>query len=284
MNSQDSFTISIGGKNYQVLRKGHGIPCLAIGTGILTQRSLSDKFFEHFNVYASDLYFVEDQALDDITNITMDTVLADTKAWGEALGLDHYVVLGHSAFGILALEFAKKYPEIAQAIIMIGTPINWNPQTVARNNEIFHQHADEVRKKIDAERRTQIAKEDLSVLTSSERWFREYIFRDAPRYWHQPDYDCSHLWQGIVLDRFMDKFFDEILPNTDVTKNLEAIKTPIFLAAGLSDYDCCPWTWQNLPNLPPNMTISLFEQSGHWPQYEQPELFDQRVIEWVNGK
>ncbi len=49
----------------------------------------------------------------------------------------------------------------------------------------------------------------------------------------------------------MEMLFVEILPSIDVRKDLGDIQTPIFLAAGSSDYECCPWLWQTLLNFPP---------------------------------
>lgn len=276
-------SISIRDQTYFVKKTGHGTPCLLIGLGTLIQRSLSSVFQQHFEVFASDTYWVAEGALDDISQVTMNTILNDIKAIGEALNLQKYVILAHSAYGIVALEFAKQYPDIASAIIMIGTPVNSSPAVAIQNNAIFDSQADNQRKQIDAARRTQIAQENLSQLTFSEQFLWEYIFRDAPRYWYNPSYDCTHLWEGITLDKIIGRFFVEILPNVDVTQQLETIQIPIFLAAGLSDYDCCPWLWQNLSNLPPHMTISIFEKSGHWPQFEEPELFDERVINWLKN-
>lgn len=276
-----SLTINMRGQSYPVLKKGRGIPCLAIGTGILTQRSLSSTFHQHFEVYASDLYFAKDHAFADSSHVTMDVLVEDIKAWGEALGLDHYVIFGHSAFGILGLEFVKKYPDLVSALLITGTPVNSNPLVGAQNNAIFENQAEDRRKQIDKTRRAQVAKEDLNRLAPSERFLREYVYRDAARYWHIPDYDCSHLWEGIILDQLIERLFAEIFPSVDVTQNLEFIQTPIFLAAGVSDYDCCPWLWRDLPNLPKNMIIKTFTHSGHWPQYEEPLLFDTRVIEWM---
>jgi proline iminopeptidase len=196
------------------------------------------------------------------------------------LKLDRYLIVGHSAYGIVALEFIKRYPQLASAILMIGTPLNSNAEVAAQNNEIFKKLADTNRKVIDAKRREEVTKENLSFLSPGDRFLREYIYRDAPRYWHIPDYDCSSLWKGIVPDKLLERFFAEILPAVDVRKDLETIQVPIFLAAGLSDFDCCPWVWNDLPSLPPHMTISFFKQSGHWPQLEEPELFDKKVIEW----
>lgn len=273
--------IKIHDKEYPVAVSGSGIPCLSIGTGTLGQRTLSENFKKQFEVYSSELYFDQRYALEDPQSLTMEQVVDDIAELGKQLKLSQFVIFGFSAFGIVALEFAKKYPEMALGVIMVGTPPNSNKEVGARNNAYFEAHAEPERKKLDADRRAQLAKEDLSALSYSDRFLRGYVYGAAPRYWHKPDFDCSELWKDIIVDRVFDHLFGTIFPHTDVMKNLEKVQCPVFLAAGMSDYDCCPWMWKKVANLPKNMTISIFEKSGHYPQYEEQALFDERVITWA---
>jgi proline iminopeptidase len=283
VEEDESFNVSIRGKSYPVIKAGKGIPCLLICLGTPSLRTISKNFVHMFEVYSSDMYWVDSGTLDDPDSITMDIIIDDIKALAEALKLKKYVIFAHSACGIIALEFAKKYPNAASAIIMIGTPLNSNQNVAETNNAIFQHKADQRRKLIDAERRAQIEKEDLSQLNTLERWLREYVYRDAPRYWHISDFDCTELWKGINLNRSLMRLFSDILPKTNVLKGLEKINEPIFLAAGMSDYDCCPWVWQEVPNLPKNFTISIFNKSGHWPHYEEADLFDESVKKWIEA-
>ncbi|HLB94138.1 MAG TPA: hypothetical protein VJJ81_02730 [Candidatus Babeliales bacterium] len=164
---------------------------------------------------------------------------------------------------------------------MVGTPPNANAQVAARNKAYFATHAEPERKRIYTQRAAEIAKEDLSKLNYAERFLRQYIYGSAPIYWHIPDFDCSELWHDIIVDEILNHLFNTIFPQTDVMQNLTKVTCPIVLAAGKSDYDCCPWTWQEIPNLPPKMVISEFTKSGHYPQYEEQALFDQRLITWA---
>lgn len=271
----------IRGRSYPVKKAGSGIPCLLICLGTPSYRTISNNFANHFEIYSSDVYWIEGNTLDDAELITIDTIVDDIKTLGDSLNLDQYIIFAHSAYGIIALEFAKKYPNIAAGIIMVGTPVNCNNEVAKKHDAIFQAMADNRRKLIDAERRNQLEKEDLTLLTPPQRWLREYVYRDAPRYWHVPDFDCSELWEGIVLSKSFIKLFTNILPAIDVLKGLEKISQPIFLASGVSDYDCCPWLWKEVANLPKNFTFSVFEKSGHWPHYEEPELFDNRVKKWI---
>lgn len=37
-----------------------------------------------------------------------------------------------------------------------------------------------------------------------------------------------------------------------------------------------------LETLPPKFEIDEYSQSGHYPQYDEESLFDERVIDWLN--
>lgn len=257
--------------SYLVSVSGRGIPCLAIGIGTLLQRTLSSKFKESFQVYASDWYW--DCRSPPPTQLTMRQTVEDIHQLAQELKLPPFVMLAHSAFGLVALEYAKAYPSSLRGVVMIGTPLNSNPKVAQVNNDYFERHAEPERKCIDRERRRTT---DTTGLTPAERFLREYIWRDAARYWYDPAYDCSWLWEGIELNgELINRLFWEILPAHDAQVGLAEIECPILLAAGMADYDCCPWMWAEIPAPPPNLTIVRFQKSGHWPHFEEPILFDQ---------
>lgn len=283
IESSETIEVRIRGNVYPVIKAGKGIPCLLICLGTPSFRTLSRNFAEHFEIYSSDMYWIKNSSSIDLNELTMDTIIDDIKALGDALKLKQYIIFAHSAYGIIALEFAKKYPDIAKGIVMVGTPVNSNQKTLEINNSLFNQLAEPTRKAIDQKRREELKKEDLSQLTLQQRWLREYIYRDAPRYWHIPDFDCAELWEGVHLDKTFIKLFEEILPKTDVLQSLEKIRTPIFLAAGKSDYDCCPWMWKEVKNLPSRFIVGDFTQSGHWPHYEEADKFDHEIINWTQS-
>ena len=65
----------------------------------------------------------------------------------------------------------------------------------------------------------------------------------------------------------------------------EALAAQVAEAAeGATDRDVLvapPFTWEPYRVKIPNMTIRVFEKSGHTPQYEEPKAFDRVLIEWL---
>ena len=53
----------------------------------------------------------------ETSRITLDTYLDDIEKVRRTLGLDRIVVLGHSHHGLLALEYARKYPQQTSHVV-----------------------------------------------------------------------------------------------------------------------------------------------------------------------
>ena len=43
-------------------------------------------------------------------------------------------------------------------------------------------------------------------------------------------------------------------------------------------------TWDSRKNSVANLSYNLFEKSGHYPMFEEPALFEKKLIEWMKGK
>ena len=68
---------------------------------------------------------------------------------------------------------------------------------------------------------------------------------------------------------------------------LQAMKTiqcPIFLALGRYDYFNPPHLWESYRTYASDLTIRVFEKSGHTPQFEEQTFFDQELLKWLEQK
>jgi proline iminopeptidase len=83
----------------------------------------------------------------------------------------------------------------------------------------------------------------------------------------------------------MDMFghvWGKVFAEIDVTKGLEQFDRPVFLALGRYDFIVAPpSSWDPLKSRFKNLTIQVFERSGHTPQFEEPELFDEQLLAWI---
>lgn len=67
----------------------------------------------------------------------------------------------------------------------------------------------------------------------------------------------------------------------NANKALSEIKCPVFLALGRHDYLNPPHLWDGYLNSTPDLTLKIFENSGHTPQFEESEAFDDSLIGWI---
>ena len=75
------------------------------------------------------------------------------------------------------------------------------------------------------------------------------------------------------------KLFAEI----DATQGLEHFDRPVFAALGRYDFIVAPpASWDPIKSMFQRLTIRIFEKSGHTPQFEEPELFDENLLAWMN--
>ncbi len=106
--------------------------------------------------------------------------------------------------------------------------------------------------------------------------------RNGPLYWYDPSYDSYWIWAGRHFSVGMtDRFFGVILADYDLRPELSEIEAPIFLALGRHDYAVPYETWEDSRESAPNLTLHLFDRSGHFPMLEERGLFDGRLIAWL---
>lgn len=273
-------------QEYPVRIQGSGpFVCFSIGTGTLIPNMLSPSFKETFTVYSSDLYWDQDYKLQHPETLTIKQIALDIQSAAQQLGLNQYIVLGHSCFGIVALEIAKIDPNV-HGVMMVASCPAWNEETWNFTKEYFENHASPERKANDQKRRAYY--ELIKKPTDSEISLTVYI-RDSAKYWANYEVDdvtIQNVWQGLVPDdAIVNHFFCTLLPNHYLEEDLEKVKCPVLLLGGPYDYDSLPMElWKKHPAtqiLGKKLTIVACPQSGHWPNIEDKAIFDQKTKEWA---
>ena len=278
--------VTLHQRDYPIRIEGNGpFACLSIGTGTLIPNMLSDRFKETFTVYSSDLYWDQDYKIAHPERLSLEQMALDLISVAQQLGLKKYVVLGHSCFGILALEVAKRDAHV-QGVIMAASCPAWNEETWKFTKEYFEKHADAGRKANDEKRRAHY--ELVKKPTDSEISLTVYT-RDSAKYWANYEIDdktIQAVWRGLVPDDgIVNHFFCDLLPKHLVEEGLENVVCPVLLLGGPYDFDSLPLeTWKTHPAtkiLGEKLTVIECPHSGHWPNIEDQTIFDQTTQEWV---
>jgi proline iminopeptidase len=272
-------TIEIDGFHLGYCTEGDGPDALVIGSSIYSTRSFSQNLRKSLR-----LHFVDYRGFTEGPKgeLTFDTLLDDIEYVRQQLGLNKCIVIGHSAHGLLALEYAKKHPEHVSYVVIIGMPPHMRPDNIA----MAQRHWDESvwpERKAAFERNLKLMPDEKLNQLPSDQWFLQMNFRNVPKSWYNFNFDSRPLWQGIkpnthVLDQMYLRFAREI----DVSQGLESLNLPVLLAYGRFEFLVAPaHSWDPLRPKFKNLTIRIFEKSAHSPQYEEPDLFNAELMEWL---
>ncbi len=259
--------------------EGAGIPTLVIGSALYYPKSFSRALRRYLRMAFVDWRgFAEPISKEEDIN-GLDAYIDDIERLRQELHLKKVVVIGHSAHALLALEYAKKYPDHVSAVVMIGISPNLSSKYAEWAAKSWAETASSERKAALNSR----LQDDFSGLSRSQQFIKWYVSRD-PQAWYDYNFNSAPLWDGIKLqmDHF-DDLYGVILRDLDVANGLKDLHKPVFLAMGKYDYIVAPMTaWEPLKPQFHNLTPRLFEKSGHSPQFEESGLFDQELLQWLS--
>ena len=261
--------------------EGKGRPALVIGSAVYYPRTFSQALRQSLK-----LAFVDHRGFAPVTgevsaaDFSFDTVLEDIERVRQHLGLGRVVIIGHSGHGYMALEYAKRYPQHVSHVVMIGT----GPSHSAADMQLLVQHWSEA---VCPERRQTferaMAQLPSDIAAAPERRFISFCVRFAARAWFDHTYDPSPLWEGVHTNMAgIDHLWGEVFRDIDVTRGLEQLDMPVFLALGRFDYQVAPYdAWQSRRSAFRDLTFRVFDRSGHSPHQEESAAFDEELLHWL---
>jgi len=275
--------ISAAGLERTYVVQGKGTPLLAISGAIYGSRTVRGPILDHFRIYSVDsrLVLPSDSGF-DVETITIESLAQEWDAIREAFGFETVALLGHSMFGNFALEYARRYPHRVTHVVVVGCPITgYSDDFFAAQDEYLESYPE--RKAIWERNWEHLTQDSLSKLPPQDAKLVT-LQANAPLYWYDATFDWAPMWEGQAPeDPEVRERLDELLDEYDFVQGLGQIETPVFVAEGLYDIVVPHTLWEDvLPKLP-NATFYLFEKSGHTPQFEEPELFAEKLIEWFEN-
>ena len=264
--------------------EGGGTPALVIGSAVYYPRVFSQNLRQSLK-----LIFIDHrgfaQPMEEIapSDYRLDVVLDDIELVRRHLGLEKIVVIGHSGHGYMALEYAKRYPQHVSHVVVIAT----GPSHSAAHQEATEQYWQE---SVCPERKEKLAS-DLAVLPAEieaapERRFVTFCVRMGARSWYDHTFDAAPLWEGVHVNMpVFDHLWGEAFRDIDITQGLDRLDVPVFLGLGRYDYLVAPYaTWAPYWARFKDLTVRVFEKSGHTPQFEESTLFDAELLQWLSTR
>lgn len=206
-------------------------------------------------------------------------LIEDVEALRQHLGLETMILLGHSGHGYIALEYAKKYPHRVSHLVLLGLSPRAGAENFAAANRYFEESVCPVRKQLLNEKYPTL---EEAMAANPKRAIITRMLVFAPMIWYQPDYDATWLWEGVeTIPEMFEHIWIKAFPELDITADTDKLQCPIFLGLGHYDYWNPPHLWEAFRSYFKQLTIRIFEQSGHTPQLEESVLFDDTLLTWL---
>ncbi|TGK36460.1 alpha/beta hydrolase [Leptospira gomenensis] len=266
------------------IAEGQGPDVFVIGSASYYDRSFSRNIRNSCRmIFADHRGYAEGPRSTDKKNFSLEVILEDIELVRKELGLKRFVLVGHSGHGYMALEYAKKYPQnVSHLILMCMTP-DLSGKSHELIESYFQENASPERREYFAERMSKLGE---AISRDPENVFKLFNVYAGARSWYDFTYDSSWLWEGIPVNTaFFDHVWGEIFRDIDVKPAVRSLDVPVFLVLGRYDYLMPPAsTWESVLPLFKDVTVRFFEKSGHTPQLEEQERFDEEVLFWLRQK
>ncbi len=193
----------------------------------------------------------------------------------DAAGAERPVLLGHSFGGMIAIEYALRYPERVAGVIVSATApaLDFAERAIGRA----------VARATPAQAEALVA--GLTQPFADDAAFSTFCATVVPLYFHRP---TPGLEAALARVRFRAAGFNRTmhhwLPQLDLTPRLGGLRVPVLIASGTDDWlsppDCAA---DRLEAGIPQVTRVDFTASGHFPFLEQPSLFQQALLNWMTA-
>jgi proline iminopeptidase len=184
---------------------------------------------------------------------------ADVEGLREWIGAEQIVVAGGSYGGFIAMEYAVAYPDRVRAMILRDTAPDGS------NLELAFENARN-------QNRVEINWDNFNRYWGGEmRYDYEY---DAEK-------SAARVEAGIYRHEAHNWCFQHNWPVYDVKPKLPSLTCPTLVTVGRRDWVTPVSCAETIAALIPNSRLVVFEKSGHSPQTEEFDLFQQTMRDFL---
>jgi proline iminopeptidase len=231
---------------------------------------------------------------------SMSTLVADVEALRVSLGVPRITVMGHSFGGTIALEYAARYPQHVQKLIILDGAADI-PETIALwRHEIAGRYPDAWKRALDTEAGKKL--QQAQALGECEIARTEFATEMVTL--HDVDGEAFHNWQQFHDQRYQREqskldqasglrntgelggaYFSPTSPFLCYRFNaFDRLTMPTLIAVGKYDGAIGADQMKSLANHLPNARFDEFHQSAHFIYAEEPAKFVHDITAFVAEK
>jgi proline iminopeptidase len=201
---------------------------------------------------------------------------ADVDGLREWIGAEQIIVAGGSYGGFIAMEYAIAYPDRTQAMILRDTSADKSNLDRAYENARTQTRIEINWDNFNRYWQGRITDdEDLKA-----RWAEIIPLYDF-------EYDAvasaARVEAGIYRHEAHNFCFTDNMPNYDLRPQLPSVRCPTLVTVGRTDWVTPPSSAETIASLIPDSRLVIFEKSGHSPQFEEYDRFQQVMRDFLHG-
>lgn len=215
----------------------------------------------------------------DIASMTWENLTADADQLRQKLGFERWAVLGHSFGGMVALEYALRYPHSLSHLVLIDTcgDIRWAkehaPEALAQRG--FDAQTVELARRffggeIEPGEMSRAMRKfgsayyyKLNLLTLAREVLAGFRMKSRP--------------EALIFG------FGQLLTGWAVMDQLGSITAPTLILAGKHDFQFPPEHQESLAAGIPNARLRIIEGAGHNLLSEKPKVVNQELSTFLSS-
>ncbi|WP_249659628.1 alpha/beta fold hydrolase [Lysinibacillus fusiformis] len=261
--------------------KGQGEPILVVGSSVYYPRLFSENLSQHFQlIFLDHRGFVKPPRPLKQEDYTLEKIVDDIEQARQLLKLEHFIILGHSGHAFMAMAYANTYPQHVRKVILLNTATTNSQERQQQSLSFFDANASVARKK-QFERDIAFLAQDLKK--EPERRFVHMCIRMGAHSFYDYSFNATAMWEGVYTNmEVIDYLWGRAFAEQDLLQLTRSFPKPVFVGLGRYDFLVAPVSlWEAIEDTSQVKKV-IFEQSGHNPMFEEPELFDEQLISWIN--
>jgi proline iminopeptidase len=252
---------------------GAGVPCLVMHGGPGVDHTCFRPWLDRLGDVLRLVYYDHRgngrSSRPPAESITLPRLADDAEGLRAHIGAERVVVLGHSFGGMVALQYALRYPERLRGLVLVGTAaaFDYRDEVAANTRRMNPEPA--------ALAAWGIAPTDDAAMAENAR-------ATAPLYFAVWDPALGEqLFADTIFSAAASRRGNELLQGYDVTARLREVAAPTLVLAGSDDFITPPSQAERIQRGILNADLAIFEHCGHHPYAEQPEAFAAAVRDWL---
>jgi proline iminopeptidase len=207
-----------------------------------------------------------------INTITYEQLADDANALRENLGYEKIGVIGHSAGGYIALQYAIRHKKNISYLILIDTAPAFDYLKELLDNVKNKNPTPEI-----------IATLNAKTAPTIEGFQQQFKILQ-PLYFYDFNSEIKEktdkIIEKMILNPEVAALNDILMPKFNVISQLNKIEVLTLILVGVDDFICPPSQAKRMHDSIPKSELFIFEKCGHYPFYEVPDQFFKVLRDW----